>query len=90
MDFADFLDSDDDKMENNEAEANSNHSDVSKTATNVTYSGKQLLLQIPRGWLRKIITSGSGVSTQRNVCYLSPAGVSLIKLIFLVTDTLAK
>ena len=30
--------------------------------------------KIPRGWLRRIVTSGSGATLQRNVCYISPAG----------------
>ena len=71
MDFADFLDSDDDKMENNEAEANTVKSN---DASKVVFSGKQPLFQMPRGWVRKIVASGSGVALQRNVCYLNPAG----------------
>ena len=70
MDFADFLDSDDEKMENNEADA----SDVSKIYSGDFQSGKEQLTQIPRGWLRRIVTSGSGATLQRNVCYISPAG----------------
>ena len=71
MDFTDFLDSDDEKMENNEAEANTAKYDQTSKAV---FSGKQPLFQMPRGWVRKIVTSGTGASLQRNVCYLSPAG----------------
>jgi hypothetical protein len=78
MDFVDFLDSDDDKMENNEAEAHDNNNDdddddeASLSLSLPKNPPRGQLQQIPAGWLRKSVPApGSG---RNKIFYFNPVG----------------